>query len=76
VEVTLDTVRDGGCLIIRIRDGPRYRMGDIRIDGSREIDANKLRQKLLAPAKDESNGSQAALLRRTILALSRTEGSA
>lgn len=63
VEVT----RDGECLKVQITEGPRYRMGEIRVEGTQEVDADTLRQKLLVVAKDATAGSLAGLLRKTML---------
>jgi hypothetical protein len=63
VEIT----RDGECLRVRITEGPRYRMGEIRIEGTQDVDPDTLRQKLLVVAKGEDAGSLAGLLRKTML---------
>jgi hypothetical protein len=67
VEVTRDVTRDAECLKVRITEGPRYRMGEIRIEGLQEVAPDKLLQKLLVVAKDEDEGSLAGLLRKTML---------
>lgn len=47
VEAVFDATREGGRIVVRIHEGPRVRMGEIRIEGAKSLDPAKLRDKLL-----------------------------
>lgn len=66
-QAAVAVTRDGECLRVRITEGSRCRMGNIRIEGTREVDPDKLRQKLLVVAKDATDSTFAGLLRKTML---------
>lgn len=66
VEVTRDPARDGGCLIVKITEGPRYRMGQIRIEGAKEINPEDLRRKLLVVDTKDHDGSLAGMIAKTM----------
>jgi hypothetical protein len=62
VKVTLDPGRDGGCLVVRITEGPRYRMGEILISGADQPLQDQLRDKLInVPAKDHQRSLATAV---------------
>ena len=44
VVATHDAVRDGGCVVVKIVEGRRFKMGEIQIQGSKAIDPAKLRE--------------------------------
>ncbi len=66
VDVSPDPAPDNPSLVVRIKEGPRYRMGEIHIEGTKEVDPDALRKKLLLAAKDQDDGTLAALLRKTM----------
>lgn len=72
IEVSPDLLAGSGRLRIRIDEGPRYRMGAIRVEGGKSIDAEILRQKLTVPSIQQYDNSLAGLVRKTMEAYVKT----
>jgi hypothetical protein len=62
VEVTRGPARDGGCLVVKISEGPRYLMGEIRIAGTREVNPEDLLRKLVVVETKDHDGSLAGMV--------------
>jgi hypothetical protein len=68
IETALAPGADGGRAVARIVEGPRYRMGEIRIAGTRETDPDRLRAALLDADAAGPEQTMAALFRKTMAA--------
>jgi hypothetical protein len=57
---------DGGRIVVRIHEGPRYRMGAIVIEGTQTLDPETLRAKLLEKPGTPTTQALAGIVRETL----------
>lgn len=66
IQVSPDSLIAGKRLRIEITEGPRYRMGEILVEGAKEVDPGILRRKLTVPSKGQYDNSLAGLVRKVM----------
>lgn len=68
VEAEFDAKPEGGRIVVRIHEGPRYRMGKIQIEsaGDTALNSDKLIEKLLEKPEAPSAGTLADILRESM----------